>query len=238
MRTISTFLLGFVYFSFTTSAQTNTEMYNTCPQAAQHLEVPSQIRIEGKSPKVAFLFSDSGIDVYLILEPPINPPHHREIVVRNGLGGSTVLPDNRSSKETGDRYSGEALWVYQDETARRETVKLMAMSGSNPPLGFDIQLFTAKLKFVTFHLWRRAGMSEVFGRGTYYEPAECGPAIPYTLVPHGPNLKVRDTNAIGWDEIDDIPRDGSKRAIANTGLLLYRTERAMEAKERWKEHAK
>jgi hypothetical protein len=197
-----------------------------CPQAKQHLEVPSQILIEGKPPQVAFLFSDSGIDVYMILEPPAEAKATNKIVIE----------DAPSLKERGIRYSAEALWVYQDETARREAVK--SMLEGNPPVGFNTSLFYSKLKFVVFHLWRWAGNTEVFGSGAYFEPAECGPAFPYGLVSEGPNLKVRETNMIGWDVDSDIPRDGSRRAMGDTGLLLYRTERAMEAKEKWKEQVK
>jgi hypothetical protein len=238
------------------SAQTSAVADDVCPQAKQHLEVPSQILIEGKPPQVAFLFSDSGIDVYMIIEtqnevkatPPIKIAGHLPVGKQSEFPQPTVdvTPSNAampiviektpSLKERGIRYSGDALWVYQDETARREAVK--SMLEGNPPLGFNTSLFYSKLKFVVFHFQRLAGNTEVFGSGAYFEPAECGPAYPYGLVSEGPNLKFRETNMIGWDVDTDIPRDGSKRAMGDTGLLLYRTERAMEAKEKWKEQVK
>jgi hypothetical protein len=245
MRTICTFLLVLASFSFTAYAQSIAEIEKACPQVTKHLEVPSQILIEGKPPQVAFLFSDGGIDVYMILEPPAEtkatPPISKQ--EHPTVGKQPASPqlnvqvgiatnDTRSWKESGFRYSGEALWVYQDETAREEAVK--AMLKGNSPVGFNTYLFYSKFKFVTFDLRRFAGDTGIFKHGNYFEPAECGPAYPYGLVSGGPNLKVRETNVIGGDvSFDAVLNDGSK-----TALLLYRTEKAMEAKEKWKEQAK
>jgi hypothetical protein len=238
------------------SAQTSVVEHDVCPQAKQHLDVPSQILIEGKPPQVSFLFSDSGIDVYMILEPPaevkVIPPMkntgHLSVgkqskfpqpivdVTAANAAMPIVIEKTPSLKERGIRYSGDALWVYQDEIARMGAVKSMLVS--SPPIGFNATLFYLKMKFAVFHLWRFADSTEVFMHGTYYEPAECGPAYPYVLVSEGPTLKFRETNVIGSDMDDEIAGILNQRAMANTGLLLYRTELAMEAKEKWKEQVK